>query len=404
MKERIKKTYIYKKMPDDWKNKFKKAYHKAKKDGYCTNEATDYLIEKKNKKLSISFIIPQPIIGSGGHRNIYRIVRYLSNNDYDVTCYVDPENYNDPNSVKSGQEAYHKITNNFFDLGCSIIFGLTNIKECDVLFATHAGSAYTVKDNLHKTKLGCYFIQDFEPYFQPMGDGYIGALNTYKFGLYPITSGPWPLALLKRDFGYKRGEFFRFPINTDIYYYNENDFKDNNKIVFFAKPSMPRRCYRLGIDALNLVKMKHPEIEIILYGENGSHYKDVPFEFTNVGLAPKIEDLGNLYRSAGIGIAFSTTNPSLVPYEMMACGMAVVDLDFNNSVVSYDSYDNAMLVDTTPQAVAEGIIKLIESPKLLAQKRENGLKFCKQFPSEDEMCKLIEGYILKEYKRVSKEK
>ena len=42
---------------------------------------------------------------------------------------------------------------------------------------------------------------------------------------------------------------------------------------------MPRRCYRLGIDALNLVKMRHPEVEIVLYGENGSHYKDITFEF-----------------------------------------------------------------------------------------------------------------------------
>ena len=63
-----------------------------------------------------------------------------------------------------------------------------------------------------------------------------------------------------------------------------------------------------------------------------------------------------------------------------------------------------MLVDTTPQAVADGIIKLLEDKKLLEQKRKNGLQFCKQFPSEDEMCKLIEGYILKEYKRISKEK
>ena len=404
MKEKIKKSFLYRKLPNGLKNKLKNTYHKIKKDGYYTNESTDYILEKKNKKLSISFIIPQPIIGSGGHRNIYRIVRYLANHDYDVTCYVDPENYDNPDYVRSGIAAYHKITDNFFDLGCSIVYGLNNIQECDVLFATHAGSAYAVKDNLNKTKLGCYFIQDFEPYFQPMGDGYIGALNTYKFGLFPITSGPWPLALLKRDFGYKRGEYFRFPINTNVYYYDKKIKKDDNKVIFFAKPSMPRRCYRLGIDALTIVKNKHPEVEVVLYGENGTHYKDVPFKFTNVGLAPTIEDLGNLYRSAAIGIAFSTTNPSLVPYEMMACGTAVIDLDFNNSVVSYDSYDNAMLVDTTPQAVADGIIKLLEDKKLLEQKRKNGLQFCKQFPSEDEMCKLIEGYILKEYKRISKEK
>ncbi len=404
MKDKIKNSKLYRAMPSKLKNKLLNRYHKIKKDGYATDENSDYYVDKKCDKLRISFIIPQPIIGSGGHRNIYRIVRYLANKGYDVTCYVDPENYDNPDYVRSGVAAYHKITDNFFDLGCNIIYGLGNIKECDVLFATHAGSAYTVRDNLHKAKLGCYFIQDFEPYFQPMGDGYIGALNTYKFGLFPITSGPWPLALLKRDFNIKKGEYFRFPINTDVYYYDKKVEKKENRIVFFAKPSMPRRCYRLGIDALNLVKMKHPEVEIVLYGENGSHYNDVPFEFTNVGLAPTIEDLGDLYRSSSIGVAFSTTNPSLVPYEMMACGVAVVDLDFNNSVVSYDSHDNVTLVDTTPHAIADGIINLIENKKLKEEKIKNGLKFCKQFPSEDKMCKLIEGYILKEYKNVTGEK
>lgn len=402
MKEKIKQSKMFNMLSTDMKSKIKNLYHRIKKDGYATNPNEDYYVDKICSKLKISFIIPQPIIGSGGHRNIYRIVRYLSNNGYDVTCYVDPENYTNPDYVRSGIAAYHKITDNFFDLGCNIVYGLNDIKECDVLFATHAGSAYCVKDNLSKTKLGCYFIQDFEPYFQPIGDGYIGALNTYKFGLYPITSGPWPLALLKRDFNIKEGNYFRFPIDTNVYYTTKNVKKDENKIVFFAKPSMPRRCYRLGIDALNLVKKAHPEVEIVLFGERSDHYTDVPFEFTNIGLADTIEDLGNLYRSASIGIAFSTTNPSLVPYEMMSCGVAVVDLDFNNSVVSYDSYDNVMLVDTTAENVAKGIIELLENKKLREEKVKNALKFCKKFPTEDEMCKLVEKFILNAYKERTK--
>lgn len=400
MKEKIKNSFIFKNMSEEKKKKIKNLYHKVKNDGYYVKKNTDYYVKNNPTKLKISWIIPQPIIGSGGHRNIYRIVHYLATHGYDVTCYVDPED-NRKDQVHTGIEAYHKITDNFFDLECNIVFGLDNIKECDVLFATHAASAYVVKNNLSKTKLACYFIQDFEAYFQPMGDNYIETLNTYKMGLYPITSGPWPLDFIKREFGVKEGNFFRFPINTEIYY-NDNKTRKENRIVFFAKPSMPRRCYRLGIQALSIVKEKHPEAEIVLFGENGSHYQNIPFDFINKGLAPSINDLADLYRSSSIGIAFSTTNPSLVPYEMMSCGCAVVDFDFNNSVVSYDNYENAMLVDTTPEKIAEGILKLYENPKLRKNMVKNGLEFCKKFPSEEEMCKLIEGYILKAYKNKEK--
>ena len=358
----------------------------------------DYYVDKEldKNKLRIGFVIPQPIIGSGGHRNIYRIVRYLAHNGYDVTCYIDPEGLADPNHVRSGVEAYNKITNNFFDLECNIVFDVNRIDNCDVLFATHAASAYIVKNNIDKCKLGCYFIQDYESYFFPMGDNYLSFHNTYKMGLYPITSGPWPLALLKKNFGIKEGNFFRFPVNTDIYYYNE-DTRDDRRIIFFAKPSMPRRCFNLGIQALKIVKERIPEAEIVLFGEDKSHYQNIPFNFTNKGLLPTIEDLADLYRSAIIGIAFSTTNPSLVPYEMMSCGCAVVDLDFNDSIVSYDSLDNVTLVDTTPEKIAEGIIKLYNEKKYRENQVKSALKFVKIFPTEDEMCRLIENFILEAY-------
>lgn len=400
MKEKIKNSVFYKIIPNVVKTKLLKVYHKLRHNSLNKD---DYFCDLKKKKnaIKISFIIPQPIIGSGGHRNIYRVIRYLSNKEYDVTCYVDPEGMTFRNHVRTGKEAYEKIKNNFFDLGCNIVFGAENIEKCDVLFATHAASAYIVKRNSFKAKLCCYFIQDYEAYFFSMGDNYLAAHNTYKLGLYPITSGPWPLEMLKKNFGIKYGNYFRFPINRNVYYFN-NDSRKENRIIFFARPKMPRRCYRLGIEALNIVKNKHPEIEIILFGEKSSHYQDVPFKFTNIGLTKTIDDLGNLYRSATVGIAFSTTNPSLVPYEMMACGCPTVDLDFNNSVVNYDTKNNITLVDTTPEAIAEGIIKLYENKELRNKQVQNALNFCKKLPTENQMCELIEQYILNQYCKIKK--
>lgn len=357
----------------------------------------DYILEKKKNALTIDWVVPQPIIGSGGHRNIYRIIHYLAKKGYNVTIYIDPQDINNPENVKSGMKAQEKIKKYFFDLECSVVYGVDNIEKCDVLFATHFDSAYFVKANEKKAKLCCYFIQDYECYFNPMSYQYLRAYNTYKMGLFPITSGPWPLKLLQKNFGIKEGDYFRFPIDQKIYYY-DSKIKKEKKIVFFAKPYMPRRCYQLGIEALEIVKKKHPEWEIVFYGSNSADYQNVPFEFVNLGLVDTIENLGNLYRTASIGVAFSTTNPSLVPYEMMACGTAVVDLDFNNSVVSYESKKNISLAEPTKESVAKTIIKLIENKEKMQQQVENALLFCKKFPSEQEMCEKIEKIILKQLK------
>ena len=61
--------------------------------------------------------------------------------------------------------------------------------------------------------------------------------------------------------------------------------------------------------------------------------------------------------------------------------------------------NNITLVDTTPEKIAEGIIELYKNDKKRTNQVKNALQFCKNFPSELEMCKLIEGYILEAYNR-----
>lgn len=231
-----------------------------------------------------------------------------------------------------------------------------------------------------------------------MGYEYVISHNTYKLGLYPITSGPWPLRILKRDFGITQGDYFRFPIDRKIYFSNKDKTTNEHpKIAFFARPDMPRRCYNLGIQGLEIVKKMRPDVEIILYGAKSEKYQNVPFEFTNLGMLPQIQQLGELYRSCDIGICFSTTNPSLVPYEMMACGCPVIDLDFNDNVVNYGSYDNAMLVGANANEIAQGINKLLDDSDLKGSIVQNGLEYVTIFPEEEEMVRLIEKFILEQY-------
>ena len=92
-------------------------------------------------------------------------------------------------------------------------------------------------------------------------------------------------------------------------------------------------------------------------------------------------------------------NPSLVPYEMMSCGCAVVDLDFNDNIINYEDEKNITLAEPQPEKVAEAIIGLLENKKGRISKAKNGMNLCKSYPTEEEMCKGIEDALLKEYSR-----
>lgn len=348
-----------------------------------------------NKRvLRISFVIPQPFEGSGGHRNIFRTVKFLSRFGHKLAVYVNPDN----DRFKTSAEVEDFITANFFDLTANIIWQADKIEKCDVLFATHWTTAYIVDKNRDKAKLCCYFIQDFEPYFYSMSYDYIVSYNTYKLGLYPITSGPWPLKLIQRHFDIHGGDYFRFPIDKSIYYkHSEEKNYAHKRIVFFARPDMPRRCYNLGVEGLAIVKAMRPDVEIIFYGAKSNSYVNIPFNFTNLGIVPEISQLGNLYRSADVGICFSTTNPSLVPYEMMACGCPVVDLNFNDNAINYGGKENVMLVGPTEREIAEGILYLLEDCQLSKTIIANGLEYCNSFPDEEEMVRMIERIILNQF-------
>ena len=351
---------------------------------------------KRNGGLRISWVIPQPFEASGGHRNIFRAVRYLSEFGHSCSIHVLPDNHR----FSHGDEIRQFITEEFFDTKADEVFhGVDNIRDCDVLVCTYWTTAYVVKENASKAPLHVYFLQDYEPMFFPMGTDYVRACETYRFGFYPITSGPWPLRMLEKEWGITEGAFFRFPIDRNIYYPRSGDRIGRKRIVYFARPDMPRRCYPLGVSALQLVKQERPDVEIAFYGDKPEKFQHVPFDFTNIGMTPQISDLGDLYRSADVGVCFSTTNPSLVPFEMMACGLPVVDLDVNGNEVSYGGRDNCMLAAASPRDIADKIFEVLDNPAKAVDLSRRGIEYAESFPTEVEMVRLIEHYMMSEFDR-----
>lgn len=340
--------------------------------------------------LQISWVIPDLIIGGGGHRNILRAAYFLSKFGHKISLYF-------TGTKETPQSLKNQIQQHFYPLDCPVYVFNGTINPADVVFATHWSTVTAALTAQGVAREIMYFVQDFEPLFAPMSTEYVLAENTYRLGLYHITSGPWCEAVLRRDFN-AEADHFRFPIDRSIYYPRYRS-KLNKNIIFFAKPEMPRRCFELGIMALESFHRIRPDVEIILFGSKNAGKKTYNFPVTVRDLVPTLYDLAEMYANGDLGLVFSTTNPSLIPYEMMACGLPIVDLDRNDNSVNYGGRDDiAFLADPLPEKMAMQIAKLFDSTEELAQRRANGLEFVNLFPSEEEMARRIETLIIQRLK------
>ncbi|WP_035200304.1 glycosyltransferase [Agrobacterium tumefaciens] len=339
---------------------------------------------KDRKK--IDWIIPGLILGGGGHRNILRAAYFLEQFGHDVGLIF-------TGVEESAEEVRALLHKHFYPFQGQIKIYDGIFRYSDVLFATHWSTVYTALEARGMTGEIMYFIQDFEPMFAPMGTEYILAENTYRKGLYGISSGPWCAHVLRKDFN-AEVDFFEFPIDKSVYFPRQRQKTEKN-IIFFAKPDMPRRCYELGVAMLSEFHRLMPDVEIIFYGARNIDERQLDFPITQKGLMPTIHDLAQAYSDADLGVVFSTTNPSLVPYEMMACGTPVVDLDRAGNEVNYDGRnDIALLADPEPKVMARQMATLLKNADELSSRSKNGLELTARMPDELGMAKRVEELIL----------
>ena len=77
----------------------------------------------------------------------------------------------------------------------------------------------------------------------------------------------------------------------------------------------------------------------------------------------------------------SSSNPSRIPFEMMAAGLPVVELYRENNL--YDLPDEGVLLaEPSPEAVANAILYLVDHPEVREKMSNFGTQFMKDYPLE----------------------
>ena len=331
--------------------------------GYVENE------KNHGTKGRIAWFVPALLKGGGGHRTIFQNVNALIKDGYQCDVYIGDNHAHTPGELfKMIEEYYGEFYGDVFASWDNVL------KDYDCLVATAWNSAPVVQ------RIPCdkkaYFIQDYEPFFFPMGATYVEAENTYKYGFHGFTIGKWLSHKMQEEFQLKT-DYFHFCADLNVYKKLDNVSKEKAICLVF-QPDKPRRCDTIALQALQIVKKLRPEVQIYLYGSQPCVINNL--EVTQLGII-SIEECNLLFNRCAVGMCMSASNPSRIPFEMMAAGLPVVELYRENNLYDFPN-DGVLLADGNPEAIAAALLQILDDEKIQKEMSEAGQKYMKKYPLE----------------------
>ncbi|MFI7544391.1 hypothetical protein [Actinoplanes sp. NPDC049599] len=295
--------------------------------------------------LTVGWICTPPAPGSGGHTTMFRMVEGMEAAGHKCILYI--------HDVYGGDLAQQErvIRDSWPGMRAEVRSVVEGLAPIDAYVASGWETAHVLAAHSDVATRRLYFIQDFEPLFYPAGSHSVLAEDTYRFGFRSIVVGPMLADLLRDRFGIE-ASIAEFGCDTSVY--RLTNPAPRTGVVFYAKRDYARRGFILGALALREFHRRHPEQEIHLFGDASVK---LPFPHTNHGTLRPAE-LSELYNRCAAGIAMSFTNLSLVPDEMLACGVVPVVGESSYAKASMDN-PHVRWVPPTGSAIADALSDIV---------------------------------------------
>lgn len=337
---------------------------------------------------SITFIFPHPVAGpTGGYKVVYEYANRLVAEGYNV------------NIVYSGslfwkkKSLYYKLTNcvryiqhilkgysgrRWFALDKRVKEHLTlslnyhHVPKSDIYICTSPYTAMYVKD--YPTDNKYYFIQGYENWGN-VTDKILR--ETYHYPLKKIVISTWLANILKEE----KCEYTLIPNGFDFEYFKKSTEiteRERHSIAMMFSQNPLKGC-KYGFEALEIVRMKYPSLNIALFGTDEKP-ATIPGDCQYYQL-PDRETINKIYNDAAIFIATSSNEGwGLTIGEAMICGAAVVCTNNKGYLeMAHDGETALVSPIKDPRALADNIIRLINNDELRYRIAKNGNEFIKQF-------------------------
>lgn len=351
-------------------------------DGIRIQFDEDAFNKRDDKKYIVNWVIPPLGPGSGGHLDIFRAISFLTEMGLINRIYTCGGNENIPQkALRQTVKDYYGIE---LDEKNEIHANFRDMRHADAVVATSWFTAYVV-DQFDNALSKFYFVQDFEPYFYPVGAEYCFAENTYKMGFRGITAGDWLAQKLHDEYGMET-QAFHFSYERELYQPKKKQ-DDVKRVFYYARPYTERRAFELGILALEELAKRVPDLEVVFAGQKLVGY-DFNFKYKDMGIL-SLNQLCDVYSQCDMCLVLSMTNLSLLPMEIMASGSVVVsNKGANNEWLLND--ENAIMVNAEPKEIAGRMEYFFEHPEELQKKRQQGVESANQYTWQDEIRKVYD--------------
>ena len=308
--------------------------------------------------LTINWIVRAPIAGTGGgYWTIFRLANALGRAGHRVRVYVERVAHLEG---RTRAEIEHFCGDAFGPLAVEIVVGHEAIAAADVSIATNWPTAYTVARH-PGSPCKLYFIQDFEPdFYAPDDPLHAQAEDTYALPLGHVTIGR-SLARRMAETTGRECASIDFAIDSAVFHVTTPPDARSGpaRVLFFARPSLPRRGYGIGLAALRRLKHERPQVRIAFFGATEAELGPVDFPIENLGVLTHAE-LAREMNASHVLLCFSlSANISWVPFQGMACGCAVVDADVPGVREMVEAGRTCALARPEADAVADALRGLV---------------------------------------------
>jgi glycosyltransferase involved in cell wall biosynthesis len=324
----------------------------------------------QRRRLRIAMLIPAFSRGSGGHALLFSILSRLERRGH--VCSVWVTDYTDQFKGVDGSVLRRNINEFFSPILGPVYNGLEEWHGTDVLVATGW-------QTVHPALLleGCatrvYMVNDHEPEFYATSAEAVLAADTYRHGMHCITGSPWLRDLVSERYG-ATAQAFEYGVDHDVYRPREVP-RRRDTVVYYARHETARRAVPLGLMALAELHRRRPDVRIALFGSQQP--LETSFPHVHLGILDP-EQLSWLYSEATAGLCLSLTNFSLMPKEMMACGLPCVELAGASAESIFGPDGPLELARLDPGAIADALEHLLDDEASWEQRSRRGLAYVEE--------------------------
>ncbi len=326
------------------------------------NFTMDVVTNQPPEKIKrITFVITRMVKFHGGQTSILRLGTELAKLGYDVVYAV--------YKSQSREEMELCASSNLKDYKGRMCTSkqLPSLKS-DVFVASSWDTVSFVKK---KNGYRMYFVQDYEPYFYSFGELFLMAKKTYEMGLHMVSLGAWNKEMIEKNCRVVSAvDVIDFPYEKKEYPTVERDYAGyarKKKLVlavylkYYGK-RLPCVLQYMMKELAECFLADGIALDVRYYGEAKSFHCEGG---VNLGMLNK-EQLFALYKEADFGVVASMSNISLVPYEMIATGLPVIE--FADGTFPYFFPEGSgILTEISGRDLYEKLKCVLQEPERLAQ-------------------------------------